>query len=268
VTTRTSNLAGLGWICLALGLITLAVFWPSLAHDFLSYDDQAYVTENPHVRAGLTWPGVVWAFESFSVTNWHPLTWLSHMLDCQLYGLKPAGHHLTNLLLHTASTLLLFLVLNRMTGALWRSACVAALFAWHPLHVESVAWVAERKDVLSAFFFMLTLWAYARYAEGRRQDSGASTTHHVSRFTHHVSRFTLHVSRFTLLPPQPLLLRPGPDEQADAGDPALCAPVAGLLAPAAVPTLNSQPSTLNPLAAGGGEDSVSSLERGRLCADA
>jgi tetratricopeptide (TPR) repeat protein len=179
---RTSNLAGRWWICLALGLITLGVFWPSLAHDFLSYDDQAYVTENPHVRAGLTWPGAVWAFKSFSVTNWHPLTWLSHMLDCQLYGLKPAGHHLTNLLLHTASTLLLFLVLNRMTGALWRSACVAALFAWHPLHVESVAWVAERKDVLSVFFFMLTLWAYGRYAESRRQDPEAGTTHHVSRY--------------------------------------------------------------------------------------
>ena len=99
----TSNLAGRGWICLALGLITLAVFWPSLTHDFLSYDDQAYVTENPPVRAGLSWPGVVWAFESFSVANWHPLTWLSHMLDCQLYGLKPAGHHLTSLLLHTAT---------------------------------------------------------------------------------------------------------------------------------------------------------------------
>ena len=151
------------------------------------------------MRAGLTWPGVVWAFESFSVTNWHPLTWLSHMLDCQLYGLKPAGHHLTNLLLHTASTLLLFLVLSRMTGALWRSACVAALFAWHPLHVESVAWVAERKDVLSTFFFMLTLWSYVRYAEGRTQKAEASTTHHVSRFTFHPPRFTFHVSRYYLL---------------------------------------------------------------------
>ncbi len=166
VKTRISNLASRWLICLALGLITLAVFWPTLSHDFLGYDDEAYVTENPHVRAGLAWTGVVWAFRSFSVTNWHPLTWISHMLDCQLYGLHPAGHHLTNLLLHTASTLLLFLVLSRMTGALWRSACVAALFAWHPLHVESVAWVAERKDVLSAFFFMLTLSAYARYVEG------------------------------------------------------------------------------------------------------
>ena len=191
VKTRTSNLADRRWICLALGLITLAVYWPSLTHAFLAYDDQAYVTENPQVRAGLTWPGVIWAFESVSVANWHPLTWLSHMLDCQLYGLRPAGHHLTNLLLHTASTLLLFLVLNRMTAALWRSACVAALFAWHPLHVESVAWVAERKDVLSTFFFMLTLWSYGRYAESRRQPAEGGAAHHVSRFTFHASRYYL-----------------------------------------------------------------------------
>jgi len=206
VKTQTSNQAGRGLICLALGLITVAVFWPSLTHDFLSYDDQAYVTENPHVRTGLTWPGVVWAFSSFSVANWHPLTWLSHMLDCQLYGLRPAGHHLTNLLLHTGSTLLLFLVLSRMTGALWRSACVAALFAWHPLHVESVAWVAERKDVLSAFFFMLTLWAYARYGEVQSLKSKVqSQSPRVgsqgldSDLTDHASRFTFHVSFFYLL---------------------------------------------------------------------
>ncbi len=192
--TRTSNLASRGLICLALGLVTMAVFWPSLTHDFLSYDDQAYVTENPHVRAGLTWPGVVWAFGRFSVANWHPLTWLSHMVDCQVYGLRPWGHHLTNLLLHTASTLLLFLALSRMTGALWRSACVAALFAWHPLHVESVAWVAERKDVLSAFFFMLTLRAYGAYAEGRRKQAEcrmgrAESQHPTSNIQHPTSRF-------------------------------------------------------------------------------
>ena len=211
--TRTSNQAGRGLICLALGLITVAVFWPSLTHDFLSYDDQAYVTENPQVRAGLTWPGVVWAFGSFSVANWHPLTWLSHMLDCQVYGLRPWGHHLTNLLLHTGSTLLLFLVLSRMTGALWRSACVAALFAWHPLHVESVAWVAERKDVLSAFFFMLTLWAYARYGEVqslkskvqsqnpgvKSQESASSFAPQVSRSPPYPSRLTYYVSLFYLL---------------------------------------------------------------------
>ena len=157
-------------ICLALGLITLALYLPALSHDFLGYDDQQYVTENTQVQAGLTGHGVVWAFGRHA-GNWHPLAWLSHMLDCQLYGLKPAGHHLTNVLLHFANTLLLFLLLNRMTGALWRSALVAALFAWHPLHVESVAWVAERKDVLSAFFWMLTLWAYARYAGVRSPKS-------------------------------------------------------------------------------------------------
>ncbi len=167
-------------IGLALGLITLAVYLPAIHHEFLDYDDQEYVAENPHVRAGLTWQGVVWTFGQHA-SNWHPLTWLSHMTDCQLYGLKPAGHHLTNVLLHVANTVLLFLVLNRMTGTKWRSAAVAALFGWHPLHVESVAWVAERKDVLSAFFFMLTIGAYAKYAElqgeVKRGESGASERH-------------------------------------------------------------------------------------------
>ncbi|HWW02773.1 MAG TPA: tetratricopeptide repeat protein [Candidatus Acidoferrum sp.] len=155
------------WVCVALALLTLGLYSPSLSHDFLTYDDQQYVTENPHVRAGLTGPGVGWAFTRFYASNWHPLTWLSHMLDCQLYGLRPAGHHLTNVLLHIANTLLLFQVLLLMTGAVWRSAFVAALFAWHPLHVESVAWVAERKDVLSALFWLATLWAYAAYAAKR-----------------------------------------------------------------------------------------------------
>jgi tetratricopeptide (TPR) repeat protein len=161
------NLRFNGLICLGLGLVTLALYSPSLRHDFLAYDDQQYVTENSHVRAGLTAKGAVWAFGNHA-GNWHPLTWLSHMLDCQLYGIRPAGHHLTNLLLHAASTVLLFLVLCRMTGAPWRSACVAALFGWHPQHVESVAWVAERKDVLSGLFFMLALWTYARYVEASR----------------------------------------------------------------------------------------------------
>ncbi len=150
-------------ICLGLGLITLSLYAPSLRQGFLPYDDQQYVTENLQVQAGLTWRGLVWAF-GYHAGNWHPLTWLSHMLDCQLYGLKPAGHHLTNVLLHVANTILLFLLFNRMTGATWRSATVAFLFAWHPLHVESVAWVAERKDVLSACFWLLTLLCYVRYA--------------------------------------------------------------------------------------------------------
>ena len=120
--------------------------------------------------------GVQWAFTSLYASNWHPLTWLSHMLDCQIYGLKPGGHHVTNLLLHLVNSLLLFGLLKRLTGALWRSALVAALFALHPLHVESVAWVSERKDVLSAFFFMLTLWAYARYAEVQKSVKSSKST--------------------------------------------------------------------------------------------
>ena len=151
-------------VCLVLGLVTAALYWPMLHHDFIGiYDDDAYLTENSHVSSGLTWSGVVWAFQSGYAANWHPLTWISHMLDCQLYGLNPWGHHLTNLLFHVANTLLLFLWLKQLTGTMWRSAFVAALFAWHPVHVESVAWAAERKDVLSAFFWMLTLLAYTRY---------------------------------------------------------------------------------------------------------
>jgi tetratricopeptide (TPR) repeat protein len=138
---------------------------------FTNFDDPGYVTQNGHVRAGLTWDGIVWAFTSTEQSNWHPLTWISHMLDSRIYGLNPPGHHVTNLLFHVLSTLLLFGVLLRMTGAPGRSALVAALFALHPLHVESVAWIAERKDVLSAFFWLLTLWAYVRYVETRRSNA-------------------------------------------------------------------------------------------------
>jgi Tfp pilus assembly protein PilF len=152
-------------ISLFLIVATFAVFGHVQNHAFLNFDDNAYVTENRQVQSGLTPEGVTWAFTTMYAANWHPLTWLSHMLDCQLYGLNPSGHHLTNLVFHIASTLLLFLVLKRMTGALWRSGIVAALFALHPLHVESVAWVAERKDVLSTFFWMLTMWTYIRYID-------------------------------------------------------------------------------------------------------
>jgi protein O-mannosyl-transferase len=163
------------WLaCAALGFLTFAVFSPALSHAFLDYDDQQYVTENRHVQAGLNWPAVHWAFTTHYASNWHPVTWISHMLDCQLYGSNPAGHHLTSILFHVANTILLFLLLNRLTTALWRSLCVAGLFAWHPLHVESVAWVAERKDVLSAFFFLLTLWAYVRYVEESRKQKAES----------------------------------------------------------------------------------------------
>ncbi len=151
-------------ICLVLALGTLFLYWPVTHHEFVILDDNLYVTANPHVQAGLSWAGVAWAFTNIFASNWHPLTWLSHMLDCQLFGLKPAGPHLINVGIHIANVLLLFAWLRGATGAVWRSAFVAALFAWHPLHVESIAWVAERKDVLSAFFWLLALLAYTRYA--------------------------------------------------------------------------------------------------------
>lgn len=151
-----------------LGLIlliaTLGVYWQVQSHDFIYFDDPAYVTNNTYVKAGLTGEGFVWAFSSFSASNWHPLTWLSHMLDSRLFGCNPAGHHLTSVFFHAANTLLLFLFLSQATGRLWRSFMVAGLFALHPLHIESVAWVSERKDVLSAFFWMLALVSYVRYA--------------------------------------------------------------------------------------------------------
>jgi tetratricopeptide (TPR) repeat protein len=152
-------------ICLFLVVATLAVYWQVLDNDFVNYDDDRYVTENIYVLKGVTFDSLTWAFTSSQFSNWHPLTWISHMIDCQLYGLNPKGHHLTNLLFHVANTLLLLLVLVRMTGALWSSSFVAALFALHPIHVESVAWIAERKDVLSTFFMMLTVWAYTLYVK-------------------------------------------------------------------------------------------------------
>ncbi|MGA2278999.1 MAG: tetratricopeptide repeat protein [Verrucomicrobiota bacterium] len=181
-------------ICLALALVTTALYWPVTHHNFVNFDDDDYITNNSHVQAGLTRAGVIWAFQTGAAANWHPLTWLSHMLDCRLYGLNPGGHHSTNLIFHVANTLLLFLWLRQLTGTLWRSALVAALFAWHPLHVESVAWAAERKDVLSAFFWMLTLMAYTRYA--RWVTSG---TCQVTRTSSFLSRVTCHVSPYYFL---------------------------------------------------------------------
>src|SRR6266550_1433910 len=151
------------YVCLALVAITWFVFGQTLRHDFVNFDDHVYVYENPQITQGLTVDGLIDAFTHTHARNWHPLTTISHMLDCQLYGLQAGWHHFTNVLLHTVAVLLLFLVLNQMTGAFWQSAFVASLFAIHPLHVESVAWVSERKDVLSAVFFMLTLGAYVRY---------------------------------------------------------------------------------------------------------
>jgi protein O-mannosyl-transferase len=150
-------------ICLSLGVLTWLVFGQTLRHDFINYDDPRYVYENTRITSGLSISGIAWAFTHIHSMNWHPLTTISHMLDCQLYGLKAGWHHFTNVLLHTLAGILLFLALQQMTGAVWRSAFVAAVFAVHPLRVESVAWIAERKDVLSGVLFMLTLLAYVYY---------------------------------------------------------------------------------------------------------
>jgi tetratricopeptide (TPR) repeat protein len=190
---ETRKLEHTALCCVLLALITVAVYLPVIEQGFVAFDDNYYLTANPTVQAGLTWEGARWAFTRAHAANWHPVTWLSHMLDCQIYGLKPAGHHVTSLLFHTANTLLLFGLLKRLTGAFWRSALVAALFALHPLHVESVAWVAERKDVLSTFFFMLTLGAYARYAIGIRRAMGLnaepSCMQSATRNTQHAIRY-------------------------------------------------------------------------------
>lgn len=163
--TRSANARAHLLVCLFLILATASVYLRVAGFDFTSLDDRMYVVKNPHVQAGMTADGIRWAFTTYYAANWHPLTWLSHMLDSQVYGMRPGGPHLTSLLFHVANTLLLFLLLSRMTGRMWRSAFVAALFALHPLHVESVAWVAERKDVLSTFFWMLTLLAYVSYGK-------------------------------------------------------------------------------------------------------
>jgi tetratricopeptide (TPR) repeat protein len=153
------------WVLVILAIVTFLVYWQVTTHDFINFDDDKYITNNHHVNSGISLKNIYWAFTTFYASNWHPLTWLSHMVDCQLFGLNPGMHHLINLIFHVLNALLLFVVFRKMTGELWKSAFVAALFSLHPLHVESVAWVAERKDVLSTFFFMLTLIAYVRYVE-------------------------------------------------------------------------------------------------------
>jgi protein O-mannosyl-transferase len=151
-------------ICILLAVLTLSLYSPVINHPFTNYDDDSYVTENRQVQAGLSRDTVVWAFTTTEQSNWHPLTWISHALDCQLYGLNAGGHHVSSVLLHVLNVVLLFLLLLRVTGATGRSAVVAALFAVHPLNVESVAWIAERKNVLSMFFFLLALGGYGWYA--------------------------------------------------------------------------------------------------------
>lgn len=153
------------WFAVFLGLISVVLFWPSINFEFVSLDDNVYVTANPHVQRGITAEGLRWAFTNVDTGTWHPLTWVSHMLDWGLYGPWAGGHHLTSVLIHAFTSVLLFLVLHSMTGFLWGSGLVAAFFALHPLHVESVAWVAERKDVLSGFFWVSTLGAYSLYVK-------------------------------------------------------------------------------------------------------
>src|SRR2546422_11626245 len=154
-------------ICAGLALAVLAVFIQATTFDFINLDDADYVSGNPHVRGGPTIRNVLWAFGTFRNGNWHPLTWLSHMVDCRLFGVRPGPHHLTNVLLHAANGVLLYVFLRRATAETWPSAFASALFALHPLHVESVVWVSERKDVLSTFFGLLAMWAYLRFLERR-----------------------------------------------------------------------------------------------------
>jgi tetratricopeptide (TPR) repeat protein len=164
LSTSRMNFWAISLIGIGLATITWLVFGQTLGYEFINYDDPEYVVKNAPVTRGLTFDGIAWAFTHVHSCNWHPLTWISHMVDCQFWGLNPTGHHFSNVLLHTVAVILLFLVFREMTAALWRSAFVAAVFAIHPLHVESVAWIAERKDILSAIFFTLTVWAYVRYS--------------------------------------------------------------------------------------------------------
>jgi tetratricopeptide (TPR) repeat protein len=163
--TRSGTKRQTFWYCVCLALAVLALYWPLTRYGFVNFDDDEYVTANPHVLGGPTANAIKWAFTTGHASNWHPVTWLSHMLDCQLFGAGNAGAmHLVNVLFHTANSVLIFLLLRRATGSEYRSLCAAALFAFHPLHVESVAWIAERKDVLSTLFWILATWYYVSYA--------------------------------------------------------------------------------------------------------
>jgi len=165
---KKGNKYHLGLVCICLVIVILAVYIQVCSHEFLNFDDYDYVTNNTHVTSGISGQNIIWAFTSVEASNWHPITWISHMIDVQLYGMNPSGHHFTNVVFHTISSVLLLLLLYRCTGLLWQSSFVAALFALHPMHVESVAWVAERKDVLSALFWFLTLLLYAEYMAKRK----------------------------------------------------------------------------------------------------
>ena len=188
------------WLLAALlVLVTIATFWPATRGNFVNYDDDSYVTSNVHVQNGLTWESIKWACLNPVAANWHPVTVWSHMADCQLFGLQPWGHHLTNVVLHALNAGLVLALLQLLTGATWRSLWVAALFAVHPLRVESVAWVSERKDVLSGCFGLLSLIAYACYAQRRMQNSECRMQNEEATDTQHATRFTFHTGNFYLL---------------------------------------------------------------------
>jgi protein O-mannosyl-transferase len=213
--TGLNGKAAVAGVSVLLAVAVFLVFGQTLRFDFVNYDDDVYFYSNPHVQAGLTGHGAAWAFSTGYNGNWHPLTWLSFMLDVELFGIDPAGPHLTNVLLHAANTVLLFLLLRQLmslrsdksagatapqAGAYWGSALVAALFGLHPLHVESVAWISERKDVLSAFFFMLTLWAYANYvSKGNLQPPTSNLQPPTPGTASLASRIPFHVSRSYVL---------------------------------------------------------------------
>ena len=195
-------------ITLLLAFATLVVFLPAGSYQFVNYDDTDYVTENPFVKNGLNGTDLRWAFTAFHAGNWHPLTWISHMADCQFFGLNAGAHHFVSVLFHAMNAALLFTLLLRLTGKIWPAAFIAALFAWHPLHVESVAWISERKDVLSTFFALLALLSYAKYVEASKVQS--------------------------LFCVEPAGIRARPAGQAHARHAAICHAAAGLLAAAKV----------------------------------
>jgi tetratricopeptide (TPR) repeat protein len=188
------------WAGLVVFVAVFLTFLPIVRNGFISFDDGSYVTQNVHVQKGLSWDGLGWALRTTATGNWHPLTWLSHMLDCQIFGLRPWGHHLTSVFVHALNSTLVFLLFRNMTGAFGRSIFLAALFGLHPLRVESVAWAAERKDVLSVFFFLLTIWAYVKYVSGvRSQISGMGVSSVECRGAAHAPHSTLPAPGFYLL---------------------------------------------------------------------
>ena len=248
------------WLMAALlALVTIALYWPVTGYDFLNYDDPVFVTSNARVQDGLNWEGVKWAFGPNEGDYWHPLTWLSLMLDASFFGQRAGGFHFTNVALHAANGILLFLLLRMLTGALWRSVVVAALFALHPLRVESVAWVTERKDVLSGCFGLLALIFYARYAQGRecRRQKAEAGREGVSRPSHCLTLIT----HSTFYLPLSIVLRLRADEQGDAGDLAVCDAPARLLAAATFSAFALPSYRFHPAATGSGKDPVFCIER-------